>query len=93
MLKRTRTAALQAGRLALRVAAAEASWLDRMSRAAFVLALWPMIFAVLATIAGLVGWYGPASGAGSTAGKLFSMMLVLFILVMSQALVGRDVEL
>lgn len=68
-------------------------WVARASRVLLLLVLWPLIFGVLAMIAGLLGWHGHATGPDGIAGQLFSLMLALFILVTSQALVGREDEI
>ena len=92
MLRWSATAASHRGRRALHDMATAAQWLAKVSRALLVLTLWPLIFGVLALIAGLFGWYGPSTGPDNMTGQLFSLMLVLFILVMSQALLVRDAD-
>ena len=92
MLRWHAAAAPHEGRHALRDLAHAAHWVERVARTLLVLLLWPLIYGVLAMIAGVYGWHDSAVGADGVNGQLFALMLTLFILVMSQALVGRDCE-
>ena len=92
MLRWPVAAAAHEGRRALRELATAAHWVGRVARALLALLLWPLIFGVLAMIAGVYGWHDSAQVADGVSRQLFALTLALFILVMTQALVARDCE-
>jgi uncharacterized membrane protein YtjA (UPF0391 family) len=49
---------------------------------------WALIFALIALVAGLLGFTGIAAGAAGIAKFLFVLFLVLFLVVVSLALLG-----
>ena len=90
MLKSAAVLAERALRRGVRVLVAGLVWLEQTAFALFVVMVWPLIFVVLAMIAGMFGWTGFAASVNSVAVQLFTLLLVLFVLVVSMALAGAD---
>jgi|GEM_PF-3271396 len=54
--------------------------------------LWPAVSALIAAIAGMVGWAAVTPTATLEHNLLFPLLLVLFVLVVSTILLGADAE-
>lgn len=92
MLKSAAVATAHALRPGLRLLLAAAVQVERVAFAAVVVMLWPLIFVVLALISGMFGWTAVAANMNGFAVQLFSLLLALFILVVSLSLIGANIE-
>ncbi len=96
MLNATHLAKASTVRLVARRVAVIAGWARRAERSlwsALVAVLWPAAFALAAAISGMLAWAGLSPTASLDANLLYSLLMVLFVLVMATVLLGADAEL